>query len=237
MSQDKPIVFIVADDVSMRKSLECVIRDAGWQPETFESAQAFLLYPRVFVPSCLVLDLPGFNGLDLQRRVAVDRIGAPIIFIAGHADVPMIVQAVKAGAVEFLMKPFGDTALLRAIRSALEVSGTVLEREAEIRELQERHDSLSCREREVMALVVRGLLNKQVAFELGISEITVKAHRGSVMRKMNAGSLAGLVNISTKLRFSALKPRTNQWQDEAGEVDLMWRTLSLQPKGCHSAQV
>jgi FixJ family two-component response regulator len=213
MSQDKPIVFVVDDDISVRESLEFLIRDVGWQSETFESAQAFLLYPRVFVPSCLVLDvnLPGLNGLDLQRRIAVDRIGMPIIFITGYADVPTAIQAMKAGAIEFLTKPFGDRTLLSAIQEALELSRTALEREAEIRKLRERHDSLSRREREVMALVVRGLLNKQVGFELGISEITVKAHRGSVMRKMNAGSLAGLVAISTKLGFSALKPSTNEW--------------------------
>jgi FixJ family two-component response regulator len=212
MSQDKPIVFVVDDDISVRESLEFLIRDVGWQSETFESAQAFLLYPRVFVPSCLVLDvnLPGLNGLDLQRRVAADRIGMPIIFITGYADVPMAIQAMKAGAVEFLTKPFGDRTLLSAIQESLELSRTALEREAEIRKLRERHDSLSRREREVMALVVRGLLNKQVGFELGISEITVKAHRGSLMRKMNAGSLAGLVAISVKLGFSALKPSTNE---------------------------
>lgn len=213
MSQDKPIVFVVDDDISVRESLEFLIRDVGWQSETFESAQAFLLYPRVFVPSCLVLDvnLPGLNGLDLQRRVGIDRTGMPIIFITGYADVPMAIRAMKAGAVEFLTKPFGDGTLLSAIQEALELSKAALDHEAEMRELRERYDSLSQREREVMALVIRGLLNKQVGFELGISEITVKAHRGSVMRKMNAGSLAGLVNISAKLGLSAPKLSTNQW--------------------------
>ena len=154
--------------------------NAGWQPETFESAQEFLSRPRAVVPSCLVLDLtlPGLNGLDLQKRVAVDRTDMPIIFITGYGDVPMTVQAMKAGAVEFLTKPFGDDALLSAIRQALERSRTALDHEAEIGGLRDRYASLSRREREVMALVVRGLLNKQVGFELGISEITVKAHRG-----------------------------------------------------------
>lgn len=213
MSQDKPIVFVVDDDISVRESLEFLIRDVGWQSETFESAQAFLLYPRVFVPSCLVLDvnLPGLNGLDLQRRVGIDRTGMPIIFITGYADVPMAIRAMKAGAVEFLTKPFGDGTLLSAIQEALELSKAALDHEAKMRELRERYDSLSQREREVMALVVRGLLNKQVGFELGISEITVKAHRGSVMRKMNAGSLAGLVNISANLSLSAPKLSTNHW--------------------------
>jgi FixJ family two-component response regulator len=212
MSQDTPIVFVVDDDISVRESLELLIRDVGWQSETFGSAQAFLLYPRVFVPSCLVLDvsLPGLNGLDLQRRVAADRIRMPIIFITGYADVPIAVQAVKAGAVEFLTKPFSDKTLLGTIKEALEISRTALGREAEVRKIRERYDSLSHREREVMELVVRGLLNKQVGFELGISEITVKAHRGSVMRKMNPGSFAGLVNISAALRSSALKPPANQ---------------------------
>ena len=213
MSQDTPIVFVVDDDISVRKSLQFLIRDVGWQSETFESAEAFLLYPHVCVPSCLVLDvdIPDLNGLDLQRRVAVDRIGMPIIFVTAHADVPMAVQAMKAGAVEFLTKPFDDGTLLGAVQEALELSRTALEHEAEMRKLRQCHDSLSRREREVMALVVRGLLNKQVGFELGISEITVKTHRGRVMRKMNAGSLADLVNISAKLHVSEPKPSTNQW--------------------------
>jgi FixJ family two-component response regulator len=205
MSHATPIVFVVNDDVSVRESLELLIRSAGWQPETFASAQEFLARPPVFAPSCLVLDvnLPDLNGLDLQKRVAADRIDMPIIFITGYGDVPMTVQAMKAGAVEFLTKPFGDDVLLSAIRLAIERSHTALDDEAERRALRDRHASLSRREREVMALVVSGLLNKQVGFELGISEITVKAHRGKVMRKMNASSLADLVNMAARLRLAS----------------------------------
>jgi FixJ family two-component response regulator len=204
MSHGTSIVFVVDDDISVRESLELLIRNAGWQPETFESAQEFLSRPHVLVPSCLVLDvtLPGLNGLDLQKRVAVDRTDMPIIFITGYGDVPMTVQAMKAGAVEFLTKPFGDDTLLSAIRQALERSRSALDHEAETRGLRGRYASLSRREREVMALVVRGLLNKQVGFELGISEITVKAHRGKVMRKMDAHSLADLVTMAASIRIA-----------------------------------
>jgi FixJ family two-component response regulator len=197
-----PIVFVVDDDVSVRESLESLIRCEGWQPETFASAQSFLEHPRVHIPNCLVLDvsLPGLNGLELQRLVAGDRRDMPIIFITGHGDVPMTVQAMKAGAVEFLTKPFSDDVLLRAIRQALEHSRAALGHEAEMRVLRERYESLSQRERQVMALVVSGLLNKQVGGELGISEITVKAHRGKVMQKMKADSLADLVKMSARLR-------------------------------------
>jgi FixJ family two-component response regulator len=204
VSHATPIVFVVDDDISVRESLELLICNAGWQPETFASAQEFLSRPRVLVPSCLILDvaLPDLNGLDLQKRVAVDRIDMPIIFITGYGDVPMTVQAMKAGAVEFLMKPFSDEVLLNAIQHAIERSQTALDHAAEIRALRECHASLSRREREVMALVVSGLMNKQVGGELGISEITVKAHRGQVMRKMKANSLADLVNMAARLRLA-----------------------------------
>src|SRR5579863_3334904 len=197
-----PIVFVVDDDISVRESLELLIRCEGWQPETFASGQDFLARPRVRVPNCLVLDfsLPGLNGLELQKRIAVERMDMPIIFITGYADVPTTVQAMKAGAVEFLTKPFSEDALLSAIRAALEQSRVALSREAEMRVLRDRYASLSCRERQVMALVVSGLLNKQIGGELGISEITVKAHRGKVMQKMQADSLAGLVRMAAKFR-------------------------------------
>jgi FixJ family two-component response regulator len=196
-----PIVFVVDDDISVRESLELLIRCEGWQPESFASAQAFLDYPRVHIPNCLVLDvsLPGLTGLDLQRLIAGERTDMPIIFITGHGDVPMTVQAMKAGAVEFLTKPFCDDVLLRAIRQALERSRAALGHEAEMRVLRDRYASLSQRERQVMALVVSGLLNKQVGGELGISEITVKAHRGKVMQKMKADSLADLVKMAARL--------------------------------------
>jgi FixJ family two-component response regulator len=199
-----PIVFVVDDDISVRESLELLIRSEGWRVETFGSARDFLDRPRALVPSCLVLDvsLPGLNGLELQKRVAGERSDMPIIFITGHGDVPTTVQAMKAGAVEFLTKPFRDDALLSAIRQAIERSRIALGSEIEIRILRDRYASLTHRERQVMALVVSGLLNKQVGGELGISEITVKAHRGKVMQKMKADSLPALVKMATRLRIS-----------------------------------
>ena len=193
---------MVDDDVSVRESLELLIGSAGWKPETFASARAFLSRPKPDVPSCLVLDvsLPDLNGLDLQNRVAADRADMPIIFITGYGDVPMTVRAMKAGAVEFLTKPFDDEVLLTAIRGAIERSRAALDREAELSALRERQESLTPREREVMVLVVSGKLNKQVGAELGISEITVKAHRGHMMRKMKADSLPDLVTMAAKLR-------------------------------------
>ena len=196
-----PTVFVVDDDVSVRKSLELLIDSAGWQPATFGSSQEFLHHPRPISPSCLILDvtLPDLNGLELQKRVAPDRIDMPIIFISGYGDVPMTVRAMKAGAVEFLTKPFRDDVLLDAIRSAIDRSLTALRRESETQELRGRLASLTPREHEVMSGVVSGLLNKQVGGELGISEITVKAHRGQVMRKMKADSLPDLVGMAARL--------------------------------------
>ena len=196
-----PTVCVVDDDVSVRESLDALIRNAGWDAETFESAQEFLAHPRVLDPSCLILDvsLPDLNGLELQERVAIDRQDMPIIFITGHGDIPMTVRAMRAGAVEFLTKPFGDDALLSAIASAIERSRVTLEQEAGAHDLRARYATLSQREREVLALVVSGLLNKQIAGELRISQITVKAHRGNVMRKMQAGSLANLVKMAARL--------------------------------------
>jgi FixJ family two-component response regulator len=204
MAVSTSIVFVVDDDISIRESLELLIRTEGWQPETFASAQEFLNHPRVPVPSCLILDisLPGLNGLELQNRIAMERTDMPIIFITGHGDVPKTVQAMKAGAVEFLTKPFGDDVLLNAVRQALERSRVVLSYEAEMQTLRDRHAALTPRERQVMALVVSGLLNKQVGGELGISEITVKAHRGKVMEKMKAESLADLVKMASRLSVS-----------------------------------
>jgi FixJ family two-component response regulator len=204
MPPTAPIVFVVDDDISVREALELLLRDAGWQVETFTTAQEFLGRPRVSVPSCLVLDvsLPGLNGLQLQQRIAAERHDMPIIFITGHGDIPMTVRAMKAGAVEFLTKPFSEDVLLSAIRTALTRSATAVGREAEVQSLRLRFNQLTAREREVMMLVVAGLPNKQVGGELGISEITVKAHRGSMMRKMKAESLAELVGMATRLRLS-----------------------------------
>ena len=206
MSDAKPTVFVVDDDVSVRESLKLLIESAGWQSETFGSGQEFLArVARVPAPSCLVLDvfLPDLNGCDLQRLVG-DRADMPIIFISGYGDVPMTVRAMKAGAVEFFTKPIVGDLLLSAIGNAITRSWAALEEAEQIRALRDSYASLSRREREVMALVVSGRLNKQVGGELGISEITVKAHRGKMMRKMNAHSLADLVKMALSLRVSVL---------------------------------
>jgi FixJ family two-component response regulator len=202
--QVPPTVFVVDDDVSVRESLEFLIRSVGWQPETFASAGAFLTRPPVDVPGCLLLDisLPDLNGLEVQRRIADAWRSLPIIFITGYGDVPMTVRAMRAGAVDFLTKPFSETTLLGVMSGAIERSRAALGRQAELRELSGRYKSLSTREREVMALVVAGLLNKQVGVELRISEITVKGHRGRVMRKMGADSFTDLVKMAARLSIS-----------------------------------
>ena len=201
MAELTPIVFVVDDDISVRNSLEWLIRFEGWRAETFSSGQEFLARPRVSVPNCLVLDvsLPGLSGLDLQKRIGDDRGEMPIIFITGHGDIPTSVRAMKAGAIEFLTKPFADDVLRDAIRHALERSRIALVQLSERQQLERRYATLSGREQQVMALVVRGVLNKQVAGELGITETTVKKHRGRVMEKMKAQSLADLVEMAARL--------------------------------------
>jgi FixJ family two-component response regulator len=198
---DTPTVFIVDDDISVRESLEALIGAAGWRPEAFASAQAFLAHGRLAGPSCLILDvnLPDLNGLDLQARIADDQARMPIIFVTGYGDVPMTVRAMKAGAAEFLTKPINKDVLLAAVRDAMARSRSAAGQEEEIRTLRARYASLTPREKEVMAMVVSGLLNKQVGGELGISEITVKAHRGRMVRKMRATTFADLVNMGARL--------------------------------------
>jgi FixJ family two-component response regulator len=204
-SRATPIVFVVDDDVAIRESLEALLCSAGWRAQTFASTQEFLSHPRVLAPSCLVLDvaLPDGNGLDLQTRIAVERADMPIIFITGHGNIPMTVRAMKAGAIEFLTKPFRSEALLSAIQKAIEHSHAALRDEASLAAVRACQASLTSREREVMALVVCGRLNKQIGGELGISEITVKAHRGRVMQKMQANSLADLVRVAARLGLEA----------------------------------
>jgi len=201
MADVTPIVFVVDDDISVRESLQLLIRCEGWQPRTFASAQEFFARPPALVPNCLILDvfLGGLDGLDVQKRASIERPEMPIIFITGHGDVPTTVQAMKAGAFEFLTKPFRDDVMLSAIREALERSRLALGYEAEMSVLRDCYASLSPRERQVMSLVVSGLLNKQAGGELGISEITVKAHRGQVMQKMKADSLPDLVRMASSL--------------------------------------
>jgi FixJ family two-component response regulator len=221
-----PIVFVVDDDISVRQSLDRLIRESGWRPKAFASAEAFLAVPRVRSPSCLVLELglPGFNGLDLQGRLT-DRTELPIIFITRFADVPMTVQAMKAGAVEILTKPISAEALVGAIRYALDLSQTTLINEADMRSLLNRYRSLTARERQVMGWVVSGLLNKQIGDELGIKESTVKAHRGNMMRKMIAGSVAELVRMAARLGLAA-PPRTLR----SRRRDAVWRLEGAAPQ-------
>jgi len=199
-----PIVFVVDSDASVRESLEQLINAAGWRAETFASAQEFLARPRSFVPSCLILDvtLPDLSGLELQERIATERTDMPVIFLTGIADVAMTVRAMKRGALEFLTKPFDAEVLLIVIQQAIRRSEIALGRENQLHALRTVYGSLTQREREVMTLVVSGLPNKLVGGELGISEITVKAHRGSVMRKMKADSFANLVNMAARLRVT-----------------------------------
>jgi FixJ family two-component response regulator len=196
-----PTVVVVDDDISVRESLELLIQNQGWQPALFESAQEFLARSPTVVPSCLILDvnLPDLSGLDIQQRISDAKSSIPIIFITGYGDIPTSVRAMKAGAAEFLTKPLDDEVIIGAIRDAVSRSQANLKREGVQRQLQERYDLLSKREREVMNLVVKGLMNKQVAFELHISEITVKAHRGRVMEKMHATTFVDLVNMAQRL--------------------------------------
>jgi len=207
MRQPEAVIAIVDDDLSVREGLETLIRSAGWRVETFASAQEFLARPRAGALSCLILDLqlPGLSGLDLQKRMAELELEIPIVFLTGHGNIPASVQAMKAGAVEFLTKPFDEQDLLRAIEEAIERDRRTRQRHAEMRELKGRYNSLTAREQEVMQQVVSGLLNKQVAAELKISEVTVKVHRGQVMRKMRADSLADLVRMGDKLGIRSRK--------------------------------
>ena len=208
-----PIVFVVDSDPSVRESLELLVRAAGWRAETFASAQQFLARPRSLVPSCVIMDvtLPDLNGLELQERIASERTDMPIIFLTGSADIATTVRAMKRGALEFLTKPFDAEALLIGIQQAIKRSEAALGRENQLHALRTGYGSLTQREREVMTLVVSGLPNKQVGGELGISEITVKAHRGNVMRKMKANSFANLVHMAARLRVTRSTATSYAW--------------------------
>jgi FixJ family two-component response regulator len=201
LPQPEPVVAIVDDDPSARRGLQRLIRSAGWRAESFASAQEFLARPRADAPSCLVLDLqlPGLSGLDLQKQLAEAGLKIPIVFLTGHGNIPASVQAMKAGAIEFLTKPIDEQDLFRAIQEAIERDRRTRQQHAEIRELRDRYESLTAREQEVMQQVISGLLNKQIAAELNITEDTVKFHRGHIMRKMRADSLADLVRMAENL--------------------------------------
>ena len=207
LRESRPVIAIVDDDPSVREGLHSLIRSAGWSVETFASAQEFLARPRAKAPSCLILDLqlPDLSGLDLQKRMAAMNLEIPIVFLTGHGDIPASVQAMKAGAVEFLTKPVDEQDLLRAIQEAIDRDRRTRQQHADLRELRSRHDSLTAREREVMQQVISGLLNKQVAAEMNITQFTVKIHRGQVMRKMHADSLADLVRMAESLGIRSHK--------------------------------